>query len=118
MAKKILIAEDYHDLLDFFSIFLKMHDFEVRGASSKEEIYAHLEDFRPDLILMDVVLGSHDGRELCKEIKKTHKHVSIILLSANPAFLTDHTECDPEETIEKPFSNEDLLKKINKVLRN
>src|ERR1700733_7822525 len=109
MAKKILIAEDNHDLLDFFSIFLKIHDFEVRGASSKEEVYMHLEDFRPDLILMDVILGPHDGRELCREIKKMHKHVGIILLSANPAFLVEHTECDPEETIEKPFSNEELL---------
>jgi DNA-binding response OmpR family regulator len=118
MAKKILIAEDYHDLLDFLSIFLEIHDFEVRGATSKEEMYMHLEDFRPDLILMDVVLGPHDGREVCKEIRETHKHVSIILLSANPTLLMEKTECDPEETIEKPFSNEDLLKKIKKVLSN
>jgi DNA-binding response OmpR family regulator len=118
MAKKIVIAEDYHDLLDFLSIFLKIHGFEVRGASSKEDMYELLEEFRPDLILMDIVLGPHDGREICREIRKTYKHVSIILLSASPTFLVDHNECDPQETIEKPFNNEDLLEKIKKVLNN
>jgi DNA-binding response OmpR family regulator len=116
MAKKILIAEDYHDLLDFLSIFLEIHDFEVRGASSKDEIYTHIEVFQPDLILMDVILGPHDGREICREIRQIHKRVGIILLSANAALLEDIDECDPEEIVEKPFSNEDLLKKIRKVL--
>ena len=118
MAKKILIAEDYHDLLDFLSIFLEIHDFEVRGASSKEEVYMHIEVFQPDLILMDVVLGPHDGREICKEIRAIHKKVGIILLSADPNLLADTNECEPEEVVEKPFSNEELLKKIKKVLSN
>jgi DNA-binding response OmpR family regulator len=112
---KILIVEDYLDLLDFFSIFLKMNDFEVRSISYQKEVQISIDSFSPDLVLLDVMLGGDDGRDICREIKKKNKNVSVILISANPKLLKKYKEYGADDIIEKPFDNVGILDKINKV---
>jgi two-component system response regulator VicR len=113
---KILIVEDYLDLKDFFTLLLKKSDFDVRSASSKQELFTQLEAFTPDLVLLDIMLGGDCGREICKELKKNHKGIAVILISANPKLLLDHEECFADDTIEKPFNNTAVLDKIRAVL--
>jgi DNA-binding response OmpR family regulator len=113
---KILIIEGDMALLEFLSIFLKRNDFQIRAVSSKEEIELAVEDFKPDIILLDVLLGGYDGRQICREIKVTNKLVSVILLSTNPTLLEHYDECDADDAIEKPFDNENILKTIRRLL--
>ena len=113
---KILIIEGDMALLEFLSIFLKRNDFQIRAVSSKEEIELAVEDFKPDIILLDVLLGGYDGRQICREIKVTNKLVSVILLSTNPTLLEHYDECDADDAIEKPFDNENILKTIKRLL--
>ena len=113
---KILIIEGDMALLEFLSIFLKRNDFQIRAVSSKEEIELAVEDFKPDIILLDVLLGGYDGRQICREIKATNKLVSVILLSTNPTLLEHYDECDADDAIEKPFDNENILKTIRRLL--
>jgi len=113
---KILIVEDYLDLLDFFSIFLKMNGFEVNTASSQKEVQTSIDSFSPDLVLLDVMLGHDDGRNICREIKEKNKDISVILISANPRVLKKYKECNADGIIEKPFDNAEILHTVNQVL--
>ena len=114
---KILIAEDFLELQVFFVMFLKMNNYDVRSASSKKEVNSILNKFSPDLILLDVMLGADDGREMCKDIKLMDENISIILLSAHAKLLEDYNECKADDVIEKPFNNDELLNKIGKLLQ-
>ncbi len=113
---KILIIEDDAALLEFLSFFLVMNAYQIRAISSQKAIESTIEDFRPDVILLDVLLGGNDGREICREIKSTNKTVSVILLSTNPALLENYDECDADDAIEKPFDNDNILKSIKRLL--
>jgi DNA-binding response OmpR family regulator len=113
---RILIIEDDAALLEFLSFFLEMNAYETCAVSSKKGIEFAIDNFKPDVILLDVLLGGYDGREICREIKSTNKTVSIILLSANPTLLEHYDECDADDAIEKPFDNDNILKTIKRLL--
>jgi DNA-binding response OmpR family regulator len=113
---KILIIDDNEDLREFFSILLKKNGFETRTATSRTEIDSHLTLFNPDLILLDVLLGNEDGRDLCKEIKTINKNIKIILLSGNPQVLTNYYLYKADDRIEKPFEIQEILAKIRKMI--
>jgi len=114
---KILIIEDSLDLLDFLSIFMGIHEFEVKAVSTKKEVQSVLDNFKPDIILLDVWLGLDNGREICKEIKEKNKNLPIILMSANTALLKDHYLCEADDIIEKPFENNSVISKVNALLK-
>jgi len=113
---RILVVEDNLDLRDFLTILLQLSNFEVQGVSSGVEVFTKLIIFKPDVILLDVLLGRDNGRDICKEIKEKYKDVAVILLSANPKLLMDYDECNADDVIEKPFNNQDILDKIKKHL--
>ncbi len=112
---KILIVDDSRDLADFLTVLLQLHHFEVETALSKTVLMDKLDTFKPDLILLDIVLRHIDGRELCKEIKNNilYKKIPIILLSANPEFLKGYEVCEANDVIEKPFDIKTVIDKIN-----
>jgi len=65
---KILVVDDSLELLELFSTLLIAQGYEVETTSSSVNLKNILLIFLPDLILMDVMFGIEDGRELCKEI--------------------------------------------------
>lgn len=116
--KKILVVDDYEELLHMFTMLLTINGYETQTASSKDKLLNGLSDFEPDLILLDVVLNGANGRDLCRDIKTRclPKKVGVILVSAYPDLLKNYEECDADEVIEKPFSIQEVIDKINKVL--
>jgi DNA-binding response OmpR family regulator len=113
--KRVLIAEDNLDLRSFLSGILLTHNYQVRSTANKMGLQNYLQSYEPDIILLDVLLGEDDGREICREIKNEHKEVVIILISANPMLLNDYTIYNADDTIEKPFGVGNLLDKIRDV---
>lgn len=114
---RILIVDDEQDILHLVSMFLSSKGYEVRTAKSKTEFFDLLPSFKPDLIILDVMLGADNGRDICKEIKAAeHKHIPVILYSAIPQMLANYEECNANDTLEKPFPLSELLKKVTKAL--
>jgi DNA-binding response OmpR family regulator len=72
MSKKILIIDDDPDILEILSLILVESGYEVRMLSCGDTVFDDIKDFRPDLILMDIMLAGMDGRAICKEIKENH----------------------------------------------
>jgi DNA-binding response OmpR family regulator len=81
-----------------------------------DTIYKHA----PDLILLDIMLGSMDGRELCKEVKNTiaTHDIPVILISASHNISNAmNQDGAPNDFIAKPFDINNLLAKIKNQLR-
>jgi DNA-binding response OmpR family regulator len=113
---KILLIEDSRDLADMLTLLLMLKSHEVETAYSTQEARQKIECSPFALIMMDVLLGSENGKDLCKEIRSLDKQVPIILMSANPSLLKDYNECGASVIIEKPFNIKQITEHINKLL--
>ena len=114
----ILVLDDSKDLLDMIKTIFQLHNYEVRTASTKSSLMAHIEIFKPDIILLDVLLDGANGRQICKELKESDdtKSIAIILLSGSHEQLRNYKECKADDIIEKPFEFEDIERKIKLLL--
>lgn len=113
--RKILIVDDDRDILEVMGIIMESEGYKVDLMSSGQKIFDHISTFNPDLIILDVMLGSMDGREICKKIKNTEDtlHIPIIMISASHNVAESvKKECEPDDFVAKPF---DILNLINKV---
>lgn len=116
--KRILVLDDDIDILTVVQLVLESNGFDVVAIANWQQIYTQIDTFKPDLILLDVSLGTQDGRNICKQLKlnKDTKHIAVILFSANHNIEKSVTECLADSFIAKPFDINDLLDGINNQL--
>ena len=116
--RKIIVVDDDHDILTVVEIILSIHNFKVQVLSKAEEIYDTIKSFSPDLILLDVALGSADGREICKKLKQSNetKHIPVLLFSAHYDQINNLGECLADGLIAKPFETITLVDTISKII--
>jgi two-component system phosphate regulon response regulator PhoB len=113
--KRILAVDDDDDILEVLQFILEDSGYEVDTLNDGKYLFEKIKGHTPDLILLDVMLGGLDGRELCKNVKsrlETHD-IPVILVSAS------HTLKDtlaqkgaPNAFIAKPFDINELLATI------
>jgi len=110
--QRILAVDDDKDILEVLEFILEDSGYNVRTLSEGRNLLAEIKNYDPDLILLDVMLGGLDGRELCREIKTNAetRHIPVILFSAghNIARLI-HQQFAPNAFLEKPFDISTLL---------
>lgn len=80
----IVLADDHTIVLDGLELLLSTFDFvkKVAKAMDENELLQLLDTGNPDLILLDIVFGKSDGKELCKKIKKQYPEIKIIALTS------------------------------------
>lgn len=117
---KILVVDDDVDILTLVKITLKMNGFDVETLSRWEKIDNAIEEFIPDLILLDISLGGADGREICKRIKTNSEtaHIPVILFSANIEMEKSFANCHAQAFISKPYELNYFLNTIKAHLKN
>ena len=114
---RIALVDDQHDILHLLHVCLSRIGHETAAAASKKELINLLNNFNPQLIILDVNLGPENGRDICREIKNSENHhIPIILYSANNSMLQNHHECQADDVLDKPFEIRDLIAKVNKAL--
>jgi DNA-binding response OmpR family regulator len=118
MAKRILVLDDNHDILDIVHETLTYENFEVKSISRSDEVIPLVEQFIPDLIILDYRVAGLNGGELCRQIKATpdFKNIPVIIFSA---YINHNDElfgygCDA--IINKPFNLSELVEKVNTLL--
>lgn len=114
--KKVLVVDDNEDILNVISIVLDMEGFEVKCCDNGHCVHDTISFFLPDLILLDIMLGDMDGRELCKTLKNNPEtaHIPVIMISASHnLYDNQNTNCSADDFIAKPFDIEVLAKKVN-----
>ena len=119
IKQKILVLDDDPDILDIISFILTDKGYEVVSLSGGEEIFPALQQFHPDLVLMDVMLGSMDGRAICSQLKHGLDTCSlpVILISASHDLARSLSQDGaPNDFIAKPFDIDYLIKKVEQQL--
>ena len=117
---KLLIVDDSVALLEVMKSILERNGYTVKTLNMTPGIYQVINEFQPDLLILDIYLAGEDGREICKEIRKNAetKHVCILVFSASPKTLEDYRNYYADDFIEKPFDITILVEKIKSVLLN
>ena len=115
---KILVVDDDLDILSVMEILLSMKGFEVMINSRGENTFPKIDAFKPDLILLDVLISGYDGRVICKQLKSDAKtkHIPVIMFSAHPSAASTISDYGADDFISKPFDLDNLVKKVNKQL--
>jgi len=113
---KILVVDDDTDILTVVEIVLSMNNYSVKAISRWEDIPHTIENFSPDLILLDVALGGADGREICRQLKNSGEtqHIPVILFSAQYDLVNNIKGCMANGLVTKPFETSFLLETIRK----
>ena len=79
--QKILIVDDDENIAELISLYLTKECFETKIAGDGEEAIRQYREYKPDLILLDLMLPGIDGYEVCREIRRASQS-PIIMLSA------------------------------------
>jgi len=116
---KILIVEDDIRISSFLQKGLKEENYTVDSSYDGEEGLFLIETNSYDLILLDVMIPSIDGVELCKKIREKGDETPIIMLTAKSSIEDKVLGLNEgaNDYLTKPFSFEELLARINVQLR-
>jgi DNA-binding response OmpR family regulator len=121
MKPKITIIEDDRNLVEFIGDYLQTSgDYDVNAYFSGVDGINAVKNLRPDLVLLDLQLGDLHGEAVCKEIRKMHNDVPIIILTVENANNTviSCLNAGADDYITKPFHIDVLQARINARLRN
>jgi two-component system, OmpR family, alkaline phosphatase synthesis response regulator PhoP len=117
---RILVVDDEIYIVHILDFSLGMEGYEVVTALDGEEGLQKAIEFKPDLIVLDIMMPKMDGYETCKALKADEqtKHIPVILLSAKGRNVDMQTGYDvgADEYITKPFSPRKLVDRINAML--
>ena len=119
---QILAVDDERDAVDLLELILSRENYLVDKAYTARDALKILESGSkmPDLILLDIKMPGIDGFTFCHDLKKhpEYQHIPIIILSALtfPDDVKRGYECGAVDYILKPWSNQDLVQRIEKIL--
>jgi twitching motility two-component system response regulator PilH len=129
MSKKVLIVDDDPDVRLFNTTVVEENGYTPLEASNGEEGLEKIQQSKPDLVILDVLMPKQSGIRLYRELKtnKAFQDVRVIILSgiAKKTFLRsqraltefgDASVPEPEVYLEKPVEPEELAEEINKIL--
>ncbi len=118
---RILIVDDEPDVLEILSYNLIKAGFETESASDGEIALAKLESFKPDLIILDIMMPKIDGFEVCKTIRMDpkYKNILIVFLTARGEDYTQISALDHggDDFITKPVKPTVLVSRLKAFLR-
>ena len=118
MARKVLIVEDESNIAELLNLYLKKEGYDTMVAGDGGKALELYRSFRPDLVLLDIMLPVMDGWAVCAKIRETDK-TPIIMLTAKGETIDKVAglEMGADDYIVKPFEMKELLARINAVLR-
>jgi len=118
--QRILAVDDDKDILEILQLILEDKGYEVETLTDGRNLFTTIQQYHPDLIILDIMLGNMDGRKLCQEVKaQAHtNNIPVILLSASHAVQRHnlHKNGNPDDFIAKPFDIDDLLNSVERQL--
>ncbi len=116
--QKILIVDDDAHIAELISLYLTKECFDTMMVLDGEEALKAFEEYKPNLILLDLMLPGIDGYQVCREIR-AKSNVPIIMLSAKGEVFDKvlGLELGADDYIIKPFDSKELVARVKAVLR-
>jgi DNA-binding response OmpR family regulator len=118
--KKILIVDDEKDLVSLVSLHMKMAGYDVLSAADGEKALEIIQEVKPNLIILDLMLPEIDGWEVCRRLREESDMQKIPVI-----MLTARTQADDklrgfvvgaDDYVTKPFSPRELVARVKRVL--
>jgi two-component system, OmpR family, response regulator len=118
-TERILVVEDEDAIRDLVATALRFTGFPVWTAASGREAIAEARNEPFDLLILDVNLPDVDGYEICRRLRADGNRVAVIFLTArdDPSDLRSGFTAGGDDYLTKPFSLEELMLRIDAVLR-
>lgn len=115
---KVLIVEDNKQIIDVLNRFLKEAGHETSIVYDGGKALDSFDLFKPDFILLDIMLPNMDGFDICRRIRqKSTVPIIIITAKSEDADRILGLEVGADDYIVKPFSPEEVLSRINAIMR-
>jgi DNA-binding response OmpR family regulator len=119
MVPKVLVVDDEPALVDVITYNLKAAGFAVVSASDADEALRIFRSEHPDVVVLDVMLPSGSGFDVCRLIRQSGSRVPILMLTARIAE-SDRVhglEIGADDYVLKPFANRELIARIKALIR-
>jgi DNA-binding NtrC family response regulator len=117
--KSILLVDDERPILLALGNYLKKNNFEVQTAESGELALALFRSSFFDLVITDLVMGGMNGIELLRAVKESDSEVGMLIFTGHGdmAFAIEALRSGADDFLLKPYDPEDLILRIERVLR-
>jgi DNA-binding response OmpR family regulator len=119
-SPRILIVDDEADLVSVLRFGLQSEGFEVLEAADGEEGLRRAREFRPDLMVLDLMLPKMDGYKVCRALKfdERYRGMPIIILSARSGDQDRRLALDmgADDFVTKPYDMRALVRRIRSFI--
>jgi DNA-binding response OmpR family regulator len=119
MTAKVLIVDDEPNIVVSLQFLMKKAGFETSVARDGDEALLEVERFRPDLVLLDVMMPRRDGYEVCQQLRTSGwSDLKIVMLTAKgrETEVTKGLALGADAYVTKPFSTSDLVDTVTRLL--
>ncbi len=120
MKRKILVVEDDRDIADLVKLVLETKEYEVMTVLQPQQAYEAVKSFKPEAVLLDLLMPQMDGWEVFKQIRKDPEfaEMPIAILTAKSAGFDEMVGLHvmkADAYITKPFGKQELLDKTDEL---
>jgi len=120
MIWRVLIADDEPNIVASLEFLMRRSDYDVRVARDGEEALRLAETFRPDLVLLDVMMPVRSGFDVCQKLRENValRDMKIVMLTAKGRDTEKNRGADlgVNAYVTKPFSTKDLMNTVRGLL--
>ena len=118
MGSRILVVDDEKNIVDIIKYNLKKEGYEVMTAGDGEEALRLNEEFKPDIILLDIMMPKLDGYAVCRKVREKYD-TPIIMLTARAEEVDKvlGLELGADDYVTKPFGTRELMARVKANLR-
>ena len=116
---RLLVVDDEPNIRELLSASLRYAGFEVATAPDGQHALAVAEQFRPDLLVLDVMMPGLDGFGVVRRLRQSGRHTPVLFLTARdaPEDKVSGLTLGGDDYVTKPFSLDEVLARIRAVLR-
>ncbi len=116
--KKILVVDDELDILYVVRVVLEKQGYILSGLSEAKQILPTIDDFKPDMVLLDLRMPELDYVTICNKIKNLPQPPILVLFSATNDLGKYLEVCEADGILAKPFDINEMCLKIESLFRN
>jgi two-component system OmpR family response regulator len=118
-SHRVLVVDDEKSISDLIATSLRFVGFDVRTAATGSEALTVAEEFKPQAVVLDVMLPDLDGFEVCRQLRSEGLNIGVLFLTAKDG-MEDKVAgltIGGDDYMTKPFSLEELVARLRALLR-
>jgi two-component system OmpR family response regulator len=118
-AARVLVVDDEPSITDAVATALGYEGFDVATAQNGRDALARVEDFRPDLVVLDIMLPDLDGIAITKRLRRDGVDVPVLFLTArdDAADKVEGLTVGGDDYVTKPFTLAEVIARVHAILR-